>query len=257
MHASESQNSELFWALRGGGGNFGVVTRFELALHPVGPVVLGGPVFYPGEQAAQVMTGWRDVLEDMPDELSTTFVLTTAPPAPFIPEDWHYKKVTVVSACWAGDQSAGQTVVKPLRALGTAITDLLGPIPYVDLQQLVDPLWEAGAANYFTSAFLDQLPAEAIETLADIHRRSADLPVQAEIHIHQLGGAVARSQGTAPHFPTAAPVGHQLPCPHIGGCRSSAAPRLGSSSSKCNGIVRKWRNVCELYRRRRRGQSQS
>ena len=121
----------------------------------------------------------------------------------------------VVSACWAGDQSAGQTVVKPLRALGTAITDLLGPIPYVDLQQLVDPLWEAGAANYFTSAFLDQLPAEAIETLADIHRRSADLPVQAEIHIHQLGGAVAGSQGTAPHFPTAAPVGHQLPCPHI------------------------------------------
>jgi FAD/FMN-containing dehydrogenase len=201
VHASESQNSELFWALRGGGGNFGIVTNFELALHPVGPVVLGGPVFYPGEQAAQVMNGWRDVLGDIPDELSTTFVLTTAPPAPFIPEDWHYKKVVVVSTCWADDQGVGQTVVKPLRALGTPITDLLGPIPYVDLQQIVDPLWEPGAANYFTSAFLDQLPAEAIETLADIHRRSADLPVQAELHIHHLGGAVARVPGDSTAFP--------------------------------------------------------
>jgi hypothetical protein len=147
------------------------------------------------------MNGWRDVLEDIPDELSTTFVLTTAPPAPFIPKDWHYKKVVVVSTCWADDQGAGQTVVKPLRALGTPITDLLGPIPYVDLQQIVDPLWETGAANYFTSAFLDQLPAEAIETLADIHRRSADLPVQAELHIHHLGGAVARVPGDSTAFP--------------------------------------------------------
>lgn len=192
VHASESQNSELFWALRGGGGNFGVVTKFELALHRVGPVVLGGPIFYPGEQATQVMDGWRDLLEDMPEELSTTLVLTTAPPAPFIPEDWHYQKVAAVVGCWAGDPAEGQAIVKPLRALGTPIADLLGPIPYVDLQQLVDPLWEAGAANYFTSAFLDRLPAEAIETLADVHRRSADLPVQTEVHIHHLGGAVAQ-----------------------------------------------------------------
>ena len=192
VHASESQNSELFWALRGGGGNFGVVTKFELALHPVGPVVLGGPIFYPGEQATQVMDGWRDLLEDMPEELSTTLGLTTAPPVPFIPEDWHYQKVAAVVGCWAGDPAEGQAIVKPLRALGTPIADLLGPIPYVDLQQLVDPLWEAGAANYFTSAFLDRLPAEAIETLADVHRRSADLPVQTEVHIHHLGGAVAR-----------------------------------------------------------------
>ena len=166
--------------------------RFELALHPVGPVVLGGPVFYPGEQAARVTNGWRDLLEEMPDELSTTLVLTTAPPAPFIPEDWHYRKVAVVSACWAGDPAEGQAIVEPLRAIGTPITDLLGPIPYLDLQQLVDPLWEAGAANYFTSAFLDRLPVEATETLCDFHRRSADLPVQAEFHIHHLGGAVAR-----------------------------------------------------------------
>jgi len=192
VHASESENPELFWALRGGGGNFGVVTRFEFALHPVGPVVLGGPIFYPGEQAAQVLDGWRDLLDEMPDELTTTVALVAAPPASFIPEDWHNKKVVIVAACWAGNEADGEEIVRPLRNLGTPIVDLLGPIPYVDLQQLVDPAWEAGAANYFTSTFLDRLPGEAVDNLADYHRTAADPPVQAELHIHQLGGAVAR-----------------------------------------------------------------
>jgi FAD/FMN-containing dehydrogenase len=192
LQASDSENSELYWALRGGGGNFGIVTKFELDLHPVGPVVLGGPIFYPGEQAVQIVSGWRDQLEAMPDELSTLLNLCTAPPAPFLPEDWHNKKIVVVAACWAGDPAEGEDAVRPLRALGTPITDLIGLMPYVDLQQLVDPLWEPGAANYFTSAFLDRLPEKAIETLAGYHQRSAHLPVQAELHIHQLGGAVGR-----------------------------------------------------------------
>ena len=192
VHASESQNPELFWALRGGGGNFGVVTRFELDLHPVGPIVLGGPIFYPGDQAIDVMTGWRDRLDNMPDELSTLVNLTTAPPAPFIPEEWHNRKVAVIVACWAGDPADGEAFVKPLRSLGTPISDLLGPMPYLDLQQFVDPVWEAGAGNFYTSAFLDRLPDEAIRTLADFHRSSADLPVLAELHVHHFGGAVAR-----------------------------------------------------------------
>jgi FAD/FMN-containing dehydrogenase len=200
VHASESQNSQLFWALRGGGGNFGVVTRFELALHPVGPLVVGGVIFYPAEQAAQVMNGWHDLLGEMPDELSTTATLVTAPPAPFLPEAWHFKKVTALAACWAGDPAEGEDAVQPLRTLGTPITDLLGPMPYADLQQLVDPLWEAGAANYFTSTFLDQLPADALETLVDYHHSSADLPVQAELHIHHLGGAVARVSADSTAF---------------------------------------------------------
>ena len=192
VHASESQNPELFWALRGGGGNFGVVTRFELDLHPVGPIVLGGPIFYPGDQAIDVMTGWRDRLDNMPDELSTLVNLTTAPPAPFIPEEWHNRKVAVIVACWAGDPADGEAFVKPLRSLGTPISDLLGPMPYLDLQQFVDPVWESGAGNFYTSAFLDRLPDEAIRTLADFHRSSADLPVLAELHVHHFGGAVAR-----------------------------------------------------------------
>jgi FAD/FMN-containing dehydrogenase len=192
IQASDSQNPELFWALRGGGGNFGLVTKFEFALHPVGPIVLGGPIFYPGQEAVQVMHGWRGQLQGMPDELCTFLSLATAPPAPFIPQDWHNRKVAVVVACWAGDPADGEDVVQPLRTLGTPITDLLSPIPYVDLQQLFDAVWEAGAGNYYTSAFLERLPDEAIQTLADYHQTSADLPVLAELHLHHLGGAVAR-----------------------------------------------------------------
>ena len=202
VQASESKNSELFWALRGGGGNFGIVTKFELALHPVGPMVLGGVIFYPGEQTGQVMSGWRDLLQNVPGELSTTVSLATAPPLPFVPENWHNKKVVTVVACWVGDPTEGEDVVKPLRALGTPISDLLGPIPYVDLQQLVDPAWEAGAANYFTSTFLDRLSDEAIETLSHYHRLAAAPPVTAEFHIHHLGGAVARVTAASTAFTT-------------------------------------------------------
>jgi FAD/FMN-containing dehydrogenase len=200
VRASASENAELFWALRGGGGNFGVATSFELALHPVGPTVLGGVVFYPGEQATEVVTGWRDLLSNVPDELSTIVNLTTAPPAPFIPEEWHFKKVAAVIACWAGDPDDGADAVKPLRALGTPIVDLLGPIPYVQLQQLIDALWEPGAANYFTSAFLDALPDAAIATYAEHHQRSAELPVQEELHIHHLGGAMGAVPADATAF---------------------------------------------------------
>ena len=200
VHASAEDEPDLHWALRGGGGNFGVVTSLELQLHQVGPEVLGGIVFYAGDDAAQVAARWRDATADAPDELTTLLNLTTAPPAPFIPEEWHFKKIAAVLVCWAGDADEGEAVVAPLRSLGTVVNDLVGPIPYVQLQQLLDPLWERGSANYFTSAFIDRLPDEAIGTFADFHRRSADLPVQAELHIHHLGGAIGRVPAHASAF---------------------------------------------------------
>jgi FAD/FMN-containing dehydrogenase len=200
VRASDKENPELFWALRGGGGNFGVVTQMELALHPVGPNVLAGLVFYPGDEAEQIMAGWRAFTKDAPDELTTIVNLTTAPPAPFLPEDWHFKKVVGIAACWAGDLAEGEDAVKPLRTLGTPFADLLGPIPYLQLQQLLDPLFEAGSANYFTSAFINDLPDKAIATFADYHRKSPDLPVQAELHIHHIGGAMARVAPEATAF---------------------------------------------------------
>ena len=200
VRASEDQNADLFWALRGGGGNFGVVTELELALHPVGPTVLGGPVFYPGQDAAEVLAGWRDAVAGAPEELTTVIDLTTAPAAPFLPEDLHGKKIVILAVCWAGPLEEGEEVVRPLRALGTPLIDLLGPIPYVALQQLVDPMYAPGAANYFTSAFLNELPDSAVETFADAHRRSAGLPAACELHVHQLGGAMARMAPGATAF---------------------------------------------------------
>ena len=200
VRASPDDDAELYWALRGGGGNFGVVTSLELALHPVGPTVLGGVVFFAGEDAAEVVAGWRDHVADAPDELSSLVNLTTAPPAPFLPVEWHFKKVAAVAVCWAGDPAEGAEVVKPLRTLGTVVADLIGPLPYVELQQLLDGLWTPGSANYFTSAFIDSLPDDAVATFADFHRRSADLPVQTELHLHHLGGAIARVPSDATAF---------------------------------------------------------
>src|SRR6476661_2653768 len=130
VRASPDDDAELYWGLRGGGGNFGVVTSLELALHPLGPEVLGGVVFYAGDEAVDVATKWRDAVANAPDELTSLLNLTTAPPAPFIPEEWHFKKIAAVLVCWAGDPAAGESIVAPLRSLGTVVNDLLGPIPY-------------------------------------------------------------------------------------------------------------------------------
>jgi len=200
VRASADDDAELYWALRGGGGNFGVVTSLEMQLHPVGPTVLGGPVFYDGDDAEEMIAGWREVITDVPDELTSIVALTTAPPAPFLPEEWHFKKIGIVLACWAGDPADGEQVVKPLRGLGRVVTDLLGEIPYVALQSLLDELWGPGSANYFTSAFIDRLPDDAISTFADFHQKSADLPAQAELHIHHLGGAMGRVPEDATAF---------------------------------------------------------
>ena len=198
--ASDEDDRDLFWALRGGGGNFGVVTSFELALHPTGPTVLGGPIFYAPDAAVDVIAGWRDSVADAPDELTSIVAATTAPPAPFIPAEWQGRKVVAVVACWAGEPEDGEPVVKPLRSLATPIADVLGPIPYVQLQSLMDAGWGAGAANYFTGAFIDRLPDEAVETFNGFAAQASELPVQAELHIHHLGGAMARVSSDATSF---------------------------------------------------------
>ena len=129
MRVAADENPDLFWALRGGGGNFGVVTSLELAVHRVGPTVLGGAIFYPGDQAAQVISGWRDAITDAPDELTTTLNLIGAvPPLPFLPEAVHGSRVAVVIACYAGDLDIGEAAVAPLRRLGDPIADVLAPI---------------------------------------------------------------------------------------------------------------------------------
>jgi FAD/FMN-containing dehydrogenase len=190
VRATESEHPDLLWGLRGGGGNFGVVTAFEFKLYEVGPDVLAGPIFYPAPQAAQVLRGWRSYTSNLADGMTTLISLGSAPPIPPIPAELHGHKITTVVGAWAEPIDAGLEVAGPLRTLGDPIVDLHGPMPYLVLQTLVDPFWGPGARNYFTSAFLAGLPDEAIAVLSQFHQ-ACPSPFS-EIHIHHMGGAVAR-----------------------------------------------------------------
>jgi FAD/FMN-containing dehydrogenase len=188
--ASEHEHPDLFWALRGGGGNFGVVTSLEYRLHPVGPLVFAGPVFYGGASAVQVLRGWRDLAATMPEELTTLANILVAPPVPFLPEAAHGQMVVGILGVYAGPVEDGAKAAQPLRTLAEPLADLMGPMPYSAMQSLLDPLWQAGAQNYFTSALLDRLDDDAIDTLLAQHA-AGQAPVR-ELHLHHAGGAMAR-----------------------------------------------------------------
>jgi FAD/FMN-containing dehydrogenase len=190
LHASAEENPELFWGLRGGGGNFGIVTSLEYRLHPVGPTVIGGPIFYPGERAAEILRFYREWAPTLPDELTTFVSLLTAPPAPFIPEEWHGKPLIGVISCYAGPLEDGERAVEALRGLGEPVADLCGPVPYVALQALVDALYGRGTRAYMKAGYVRELDDHAIETLVRSHQ-GATSP-NSEIHLHHFGGAAAR-----------------------------------------------------------------
>ena len=198
VHASEGENSDLYWGLRGGGGNFGIVTSFEFQLHRVGPTILAGPIFFPGDQAAQILRGYRAYTANLPDEMTSLVNLTTAPPAPFLPTDVHGKKVVAVVGVYAGPPDAGRELAAGLRGLGTPIADLLGPMPYTTMQSLLDPLFGPGARNHFKSGYLGDLSDDTIEKLIRFHGPS--ISPTSEIHVHHMGGAVARVPDDATAF---------------------------------------------------------
>jgi FAD/FMN-containing dehydrogenase len=190
LHASEEENADLLWGLRGGGGNFGIVTSFELALHPVGPEVYAGPLFLPAAAAVDLLRFFRDWAPDQPDAVTTAISLATAPPLPVIPEEWHGKKVAIVIAVCAGPVEDGEELVRGLRSVAEPVADLIHPMPYQFIQGLLDPLWPKGINAYFKATNLAGLSDETIDALAKLH---LDTPgPQCEIHIHQMGGAVGR-----------------------------------------------------------------
>jgi FAD/FMN-containing dehydrogenase len=188
----------LFWALRGGGGNFGVVTAFEFQLHEVGPTVLSGIVFYPADEAEQVLRGYREVCANAPDELTTVLNLTTAPPLPFLPESAHGKPIIAVFGCYTGDLDTGEKATAALRSLGTVIADVFAQNPYAGWQQAIDPLFPRGLHNYFRSAFVRTATDDVLQVLMESF---ASLPTPlTEIHVHQLGGAMNRVPADATAF---------------------------------------------------------
>src|SRR5919109_3664941 len=185
------ENPELFWGIRGGGGNFGVVTSFEYRLHAVGPLVLAGPIFHPLEDAREVLRFYREFIAAAPDELTTIFNLSVAPPLPFLPEDVHGKPIVMVGACYAGAPEDGAEVVRPLKRFGRPIVDLLEPKPYTALQSMFDPLVPHGWHRYWKAVELPPLTDGAIDTL--VEHASAQTSPKSYCIVFQLGGALARA----------------------------------------------------------------
>lgn len=188
--ASDAENPDLFWAIRGGGGNFGVVTSFELGLHPVGPMLLSGLVVHPLSDARDVLRFYRDVAASAPDELVCWFVLRQAPPLPTIPPEWHGKEIVALAMAYIGDVAEGERVMAPLRRYGLPIADMVAPHPYTAWQAVLDPLLTPGMRNYWKSHDFTGLPDELIEVLIDAAARLPD--EQCEIAFAQIGGAVSR-----------------------------------------------------------------
>jgi FAD/FMN-containing dehydrogenase len=190
LTAGEDENEDLLWGLRGGGGNFGVVTSYEFRLHPVGPTVVGGMLVHPLEQAGDVLRAYRDRVADGPDELATAFAFFPAPPEPFIPEELHGKTVLGIIAFHCGDLQEGERVVRPLKDLGPPAVDLVGPMPYTEFQALLDPTAPPGWRWYNTGEHLSGLPDGAIDAV--VRQAPQGLDPLSQIIVFRHGGAVSR-----------------------------------------------------------------
>jgi len=161
--ASENEHGDLFWGIRGGGGNFGIVTEFEFRLHELGPMVLGGLAMWPIERAPEVLRAWRDYIDRAPDELSTAAAIVTAPPEEFVPDHLQGQRVVGLVVLYVGDPEDGASVVQPLKDLGPAV-DLIQPMPYTAFQAFLDPLAPKGFRGYFRGEYMSGLSDEAIDT---------------------------------------------------------------------------------------------
>jgi FAD/FMN-containing dehydrogenase len=151
MHVDAESEPELFWGIRGGGGNFGIVTAFEYRLHPVGPLVLGGPIVWPSEEAGRVLRFVRDFAPVAPDELGITIGMLHAPPAPFLPSEQYGRKVVVLIPVWSGDLAEGERTIAPLRGIAPPIADAVRPVPYVFVQSMLDAGAPHGRHYYWRS----------------------------------------------------------------------------------------------------------
>lgn len=197
LRASESENADLFWALRGGGGNFGIVTQFTYRLHPVAQVI-GGLTLYPAHRAPAILRYFREYCESAPDELTPLFAFLTAPPAPFVPEALQGKPVVAIALCYAGDAAEGERVVRPIKTFGPPAADLIGPMPYPVLQSMLDAGAPAGMQNYWKASFLPGLSDQAIDVIVE-HAGRMRSPLS-QVHLHLMGGAVARVPREATAF---------------------------------------------------------
>jgi FAD/FMN-containing dehydrogenase len=195
LTASAEENPDLFWGLRGGGGNFGVVTEFEFALHPVGPLIAAGLLLYPRAQAGEVIRNYRDFLAGAPDEIGGGVALLTAPPEEFVPETVRGQPAVGVVYCYIGDPAQGMEAAAPLRAFGEPVIDMIQPIPYTAMQQMLDAGSPRGVREYFKVDSLRELSDAAIDTVV-AHAEGLPVPF-GQLILGPMGGALARTDSEA------------------------------------------------------------
>lgn len=199
VRAAADENPDLFWAIRGGGGNFGIVTSFEFQLHRLGPEVLAGLVVHPFEHAGELLKAYREAVADAPDELTCWVVMRKAPPLPFLPTEWHGREVIVFAMCYAGDPAEGEQATRRLRSLGQPIADVVGRQPFAAWQTAFDPLLTPGARNYWKSHDFNTLSDDAIKALLEGIRT---LPgPECEVFMAHVGGAMSRVAPDATAYP--------------------------------------------------------
>ena len=190
VHADERENADLFWGIRGGSGNFGIVTQFEFQLHPVGPDLLSGLVIFPHDQAKAALKKYASFSQSMPDDLNVWVVLRKAPPFPFLPESVHGTDIIVFAICYAGDPAEGEKLIESIRGFGEALGEHVGVQPYTEWQQAFDPLLTPGARNYWKSHNFEEISDGAIDAIV---ANAGRLPSpQCEIFIGAMGGATTR-----------------------------------------------------------------
>jgi FAD/FMN-containing dehydrogenase len=188
--ANEHENEDLFWGIRGGGGNFGIVTELELRLHELGPIVLAGLALWPLERAGEVLRGWRDCMDTAPDELSSACVIVTAPPEPFVPEHLKDRTALGMAVLYVGDPEEGASVVQPLKDLGPDL-DHIEPMPYTAFQAVFDPFAPKGMRSYWRGEYMSGLPDEAIATfLEQAPAVTAAAPPLSQMIVFRIGQGV-------------------------------------------------------------------
>jgi FAD/FMN-containing dehydrogenase len=198
VRASEHENADLLWGLRGGGGNFGVVTSFEYRLHAVGPEVLAGGVLHAFTDAPRLFRFLAEFVAEAPDELSVVAsTFRAAPPMP-VPPEFHGELVTVLALCYAGDLTQGERVIAPLRRFGTPLADLVMPMPYTALQSASDASYPDGQRNYWKSHYVDKITDDGIALLMDHAPRMPS--AQSSFYFQHLGGAIGRPSQDAAAF---------------------------------------------------------
>jgi hypothetical protein len=190
VNASADENADLFWGLRGGSGNFGIVTSFLYQLHLVGPIIYGGMMLSHPDRADAILRSFRDLMEGAPDDLGGAVAFISAPPEPFVPEEARGKPAVGIVICWTGDHDEGERIIAPLREAARPVADLVGPMPYAALQSRLDASGPKGVRAYMKAEFLEDLGDEVCETLSN-HGCNPPGPMT-QLLLEPMGGAISR-----------------------------------------------------------------